>query len=274
MKPLVYTAPPGSVRSETCEVLFNALVAGMYRHLAVGASGRALAAKAGQFFQLLCPGQGSGNHTLRRPMSVYRIDRARNRIEFLYKVVGTGTRALAGLKAGDDLDLFGPLGRGFWLEDGWRHIVLLGRGAGLATLGPLAEAAIIRGMAVTAVVSAACPELVLSAEHLRKIGAEVIVATDNDGSSDPERVEALLRRLAADRGIDLIATCGSSRLQRLAQRLGRDLGIAGQVALEQAMACGIGMCFCCVRPFRVDGETQFLRVCHEGPVFDIQEALA
>ena len=60
----------------------------------------------------------------------------------------------------------------------------------------------------------------------------------------------------------------------LLKRLGAELGIPGQVALEQQMACGLGMCFCCVRSFEVAGEVEHRRVCREGPVFDLAEALS
>ena len=265
-------APQRPIQAAVCEVVFNRPLAGSYWHLSVAAI--TLAAAPGQFFQLLCPGQGRGSHLLRRPMSIYRIDRTHGRMEFLYKVIGIGTRGLAGLVAGDALDLFGPLGRGFQLEPSWQHVILLGRGCGIATLAPLAEAASARGIAVTAVLSVARPELAVSVDHLRAAGAEVTVVNDVDGSAAPERIEALLRRLAAERGSNLIAICGSNRLLQLVQRLGRELGIAGQVALEQPMACGIGVCFCCVQPFAVGGRTEFRRVCHDGPVFDVQEALA
>jgi len=255
-------------------VVFNQPIVGPYRHLSVAAPAVALGAMPGQFFQLLCPGQGQGSHVLRRPMSVYRIDRAHGRVEFLYKVVGTGTRRLAGLAPGDGLDLFGPLGRGFRLVPDWRHIILLGRGAGMATLAPLADAANISGIAVTAVLSVARPELAVSIDRLRGAGAEVTLVNDADGSAAPDRVERLLCQIVAERGSNFIATCGSNRLLQLVQRLGRELGIAGQVALEQPMACGVGMCFCCVRPFVLGGQTEYRRVCHEGPVFDVQQALA
>lgn len=266
--------PARPYRELSCEVNSNRALAGSYWHLSVSMPSPAPMVLPGQFFQLLCPGQGCGNHLLRRPMSVYRIDASHGRVEFLYKVVGVGTRALTSLATGDSLNVFGPLGRGFWLEPDWHHVILLGRGAGLATLAPLAEAAIARGMTVTAVLSTARPELAVSVEHLRAAGADVIVVNDADGSAAVEQVELLLRRLTAAHGSNLIATCGSERLLRLAQRLGHELGIAGQVALEQPMACGIGMCFCCVRPFSVDGQTITRRICHEGPVFDVREALA
>jgi dihydroorotate dehydrogenase electron transfer subunit len=267
-------AAPRSLRELDCEVVFNRALADSYWHLSVAMPAPAPTVMPGQFFQLLCPGQGSGNHLLRRPMSVYRILGNHGRVEFLYKVVGVGTHALTSLAAGGSINLFGPLGRGFRLQPDWRHVVLLGRGAGLATLAPLAEAAIAQGLTATAVLSTARPELAVSADHLRAAGAEVIVVNDADGSADVEQVELLLRRLTAEHGSNLIATCGSERLLRLVQRLGHELGIAGQVALEQPMACGIGMCFCCVRPFLVDGQTIMRRICLEGPVFDVQESLA
>ena len=72
-------------------------------------------------------------------------------MEFLYKVTGAGTRGLDTLKIGDRLDIMGPLGCGFTLDPKWRHVVAVGRGAGLATLGPLAQAAKQAGIGVTAV---------------------------------------------------------------------------------------------------------------------------
>lgn len=260
--------------SAACEVAFHRAVNDRYRHLAVSAPPAALKAAPGQFFQLLCPGQGEGTHLLRRPMSVYRVDREARRIEFLYKVTGVGTRGLAGLQPGERLEIFGPLGHGFRLDPSWRHVVLLGRGVGLATLAPLAEAARSQGMRVTAVLSVVRAEYAMSVERLRDSGARVVVVTDEDGSAEPAQVEARLRRLVENEGCDLIATCGSNRLLQLVRRLGRELGIAGQVALEQQMACGIGMCHCCVRLFRGANDIEPRRVCHDGPVFDVQETLS
>ena len=61
---------------------------------------------------------------------------------------------------------------------------------------------------------------------------------------------------------------------RIEQRLSQEHGIPGQVALEQQMACGLGMCFCCVREFRVHGTVVHRRVCWDGPVFDLLEAVS
>lgn len=262
------------IASARGEVVLHRAVNERYRHIAVAAPPAMLAAQPGQFFQLLCPGQGCGSHLLRRPMSVYRVDRQQGRIEFLYKVVGAGTRGLARLTAGERLDMVGPLGRGFRLESSWRRIVLLARGVGLATLAPLADAAAAAGIGVTAVLSADRRGHVMSVERFRDAGAEVVVVTDEEGTSEPAQIEQRVRGLVASQACDMIATCGSDRLLRLVRRLGVELGIAGRVALEQHMACGMGMCHCCVRVFEGSDGVETRRVCVEGPVFDVRETVS
>ena len=243
-----------------------------YKHLIVDASPKALAVKPGQFFNLLCPSPDEGELWLRRPQSVYRIDRARGRLEFLYKCVGRGTKGLATLKHGDDLNMVGPLGVGFSIDPGWKNVVVLGLGVGLATLAPISQLAGERGIGVTAILSARSSEFVMGGDLFAKVG-DVLSVLDTDGTSAVENVEAILTRLIADGKADAFYTCGSNRLFQLMKRLGKTHGIAGQIAMEQIMACGLGPCYVCVRTFEVNGKQELRRVCIEGPVFDLQEAL-
>jgi len=261
------------VVAELAEVIANDSVNAEYRHLVVGCSEEAANGVAGQFFQLLCPQPAGEQPFLRRPMSLYGTNLAKRQVEFLYKVTGAGTRGLNTLQSGDRLDIMGPLGAGFALDGGWRNIVAVGRGAGLATLAPLAQIARRNGTGVTAVFSARRPELVVSVDLFRGHGAEVIVVTDSESTSGPSNVERILRRLISEGRCDAFFTCGSSRLVRVQQRLAREFGLPGQVAMEQQMACGLGLCFCCVRDFNVQGEIVQRRVCWDGPVFDLMEAL-
>jgi dihydroorotate dehydrogenase electron transfer subunit len=258
---------------ERAEVLSNAAVNGEYRHLIVGCGGLAAGAAPGQFFQLLCPATPGNTPFFRRPMSVYGADPSKRQVEFLYKVTGSGTTGLAELAAGDRLDMMGPLGRGFVIDPAWKNIVAVGRGAGLATLAPLAQAAQAAGIAVTAVLSARRPDLMVSDALFRSRGASVLTVTDAEGTSGPAHVEGLLRGLIGQERCDAFFTCGSARLLRVQQRLAREFHLPGQVAMEQQMACGLGMCFCCVRDFNVGGEILHKRVCWDGPVFDLLEAL-
>ena len=257
-----------------CAVLSNLAVNAEYLHIVLDADAAQTAVEAGQFFHILCPGGGPNAPFFRRPMSVYRTDAAAGRIEFLYKIHGAGTRGLAALEAGDRLDMLGPLGVGFTLDPQWRNIVVLGRGVGLATLAPLAELAAAHGIGVTAVLSARTPAVLMSLDRFEAIGARVIGVTDTEGTSGPGRIERLIRGLIARGEADAFFTCGSNRLLLLLQRLGQEHGIPGQVAVEQQMACGLGMCFCCVREFRVRGAVVHRRVCWDGPVFDLQEAVS
>jgi dihydroorotate dehydrogenase electron transfer subunit len=155
-----------------------------------------------------------------------------------------------------------------------RHVLLVARGVGMATMAPLAESAQAAGARVTAILSARSPEFLMSNDYLKSVGAVTRAVYDADGSSDMPHVEAMITALHAEQPIDLLATCGSNRLLQLVKQLGARFGIPGQVALEQHMGCAIGMCFCCVRPFRTAEKVTYRRVCCEGPVFDVRETLS
>jgi dihydroorotate dehydrogenase electron transfer subunit len=120
---------------------------------------------------------------------------------------------------------------------------------GLATLAPLAEMAAFQAIGVTAILSARSRDLVMSVSRFAECGEQVHVVTDEDGSR-------------------------SNRLMLLMQRIAKAFAIPGQVAMEQQMACGLGMCFCCVRSFQGADGIEQRRVCSEGPVFALSEALS
>ena len=265
--------PPHIPAEETLtQVISNQWVNEEYKHLIITASPKALTVRPGQFFNILCPSPDDGDLWLRRPQSIYRIDRKNRRLEFLYKCVGRGTRGMATFEPGDDCNIVGPLGIGFSLKPEWKHIVVLGRGVGLATMGPISQLAAENGVKVTAILSARSPELVMADDLFSQVG-DVIRVLDTDGTSAVENVEAILNRLIAQKRADAFYTCGSNRLMHLMKVLGKKHGIPGQVAMEQIMACGIGPCYVCVRTFEVSGHKELRRVCIEGPVFDLQECV-
>ncbi|MCH8917471.1 MAG: dihydroorotate dehydrogenase electron transfer subunit [Alphaproteobacteria bacterium] len=261
------------VEETLTEVVANDWVNDEYKHLVVTASPKALAVKPGQFFHVLCPSPDQGDLWFRRPQSIYAIDKDAGRLEFLYKCVGRGTHGLATMGPGDKCNIVGPLGIGFSLEPQWKNIVVLGRGVGLATMAPISQLAGERGVGVTAILSARNASYLLSREKFAAIGAAIVPVIDTDGTSAVENVEAILRALIDDGKADAFFTCGSNRLFQVMRRLGKEFGIPGQIAMEQIMACGLGPCYVCVKTFEVDGQKVLRRVCVEGPVFDIQEAL-
>ena len=254
-------------------VVANDWVNPEYKRLVVKVHEHALTAYAGQMFHLLCPSPDGAEVWMRRPMSVYRVDRENGQVEFLYKVSGRGTRGMATLEPGDEFNIAGPLGVGFKLQPEWKNIVVLGRGVGLATLAPLSQLAAENHVGVTAILSARNPDVLMSQDFFAELGATTISVFDSDGTSAVENVEKILEGLIADGKADAFFTCGSSRLLRLMQRLGKKHGVPGQVAMEQIMVCGMGACYVCVRTFEVDGVKTLKRVCRDGPVFNMQQAV-
>ncbi len=254
-------------------IVANDWVNDEYKHLVLDVPAAAVTAGAGQFFNLLCPSPDDLELWVRRPMSIYARREQAGRLEFLYKCEGRGTLGLAQMGAGEDLNMVGPLGHGFELDPAWKSIVVLGRGVGLATLAPLSQLAAENGVGVTALLSARNESLAMSGELFEAMGAEVVSLLDTDGTSSLENVEATLVDLIEAGRADAFFTCGSDRLLFLMKRLGSEHNVPGQVAIEQAMACGLGPCYICVKTFEVDGELVLRRVCREGPVFDMQEAV-
>lgn len=255
------------------EVVSNDWVNKEYKLVVLKVHDHALRTYAGQMFHLLCPSPDGAEVWMRRPMSVYRVDKANGQIEFLYKVEGRGTRGMATLRAGDDFNVAGPLGNGFHLDFGWKNIVVLGRGVGLATLAPLSQLAADKDVGVTAILSARNPDVVMSKDMFDDLGAKTITVLDSDNTSTVDNVEKILTNLIVARKADAFFTCGSNRLLKLMQRIGKEHHIPGQVAMEQIMVCGFGACYVCMRTFMVDGVKVLRRVCRDGPVFNMQEAV-
>lgn len=268
---MVMANPPRRISREVGTVVSNEWASSRYKHLVVHTPRDTAGAIAGQFFYLRC--SSGAVPLMRRPMSIYRIDRDKQEVHFLYLVKGEGTHLLANMKEGDGLDLLGPLGNEFKLDEPWSTILILARGVGLATLANLVELALGKGIQTIAVLSARTREDVLSADYMRSFGAKVHIVTEEDGNSDVDSVRQLVESLVIEHSVDAVFTCGSKRLTKLLQDVSNRFHIPGQVALEENMGCAMGVCFCCVRPFRRDGQTKYLRVCREGPVFALSEVI-
>lgn len=251
------------VGAHICSVVEHRWVNERYKYLRLACPAPlASVTAAGQFYQLACPVSEAEAPFLRRPMSVYGIGPEPERIEFLYHVKGLGTRALERLQPEETLTMIGPLGVGFSFSPQWKRVLLVARGVGLATMAPLVPLAARAGVGITAVLSARSPADLMRDAFLRGASAEVHAVFDSDGSSAVEKVQPLLERLLAQKP-DMAYTCGSNRLLALLQKL----GARGEVALEQQMACAMGVCLSCVRLFNEDSGKIFRRVCCEGPVF-------
>ncbi|MFS0689368.1 dihydroorotate dehydrogenase electron transfer subunit [Sporosarcina sp. 179-K 8C2 HS] len=251
-------------------ILSNVQVSARYWHMVVSAPGLVNRIQPGQFFNILCE---TTFPFLRRPFSIYRINKEEETIEFLYLVQGDGTKKMTEFKAGEKVDVFGPLGVGFTLEKDWETVLLLARGVGIATLAALAQEASNQNKKCIAILSARSHNDLLATETLQGLGAEVYKVTEEDGNSGVEYVEQLIENILAEQRVDAGFTCGSKRLSKLLQAVTRKYIIPSQIALEEHMACGMGACFACVCDIRSENATQSVRVCTEGPVFDLDKVV-
>lgn len=264
-----------AVAAHRCKVEEHRWVNDRYKYLRLSADADlAGATRPGQFYQLRCPATNDLQPFLLRPMSVYGVGPQAGAIEFLYNVAGVGTRALSDLPVGGQMDIVGPLGNTFALEAGFSRIMVVARGVGLATMAPLLQHAAKAGVQITAVMSARAPKDLMRDEFLRGAQADVHCVYDSDGTSAVPAVDTLIRGLLDARHHDAVYTCGSHRILMMLQHLLRDYPqTRGEVAMEQRMACGMGVCLSCVRLFDQDGDKNFLRVCREGPVFPIRDVV-
>lgn len=236
-------------------------------------------ARPGQFVHVRCG--DSYDPLLRRPISLHRINPATGEICLLYRVVGRGTKRLSTVKAGETLDVLGPLGNGFNLDTTAvsQESVLLGGGIGAAPLLALAEELVRLDRSVTAVLGAASSADLLAVDAFRSLGIKVIVSTD-DGSEGcrgtvVDAFREWLRHQGQDTGITAFA-CGPHPMIKALQRLSMKENINLQVALEERMGCGLGGCLSCVCRVKEGSSVsgwKYARVCQEGPVFKGEEVL-
>ncbi|TBL69412.1 dihydroorotate dehydrogenase electron transfer subunit [Paenibacillus thalictri] len=228
--------------------------------------------RPGQFFNVRCADEYFP--LLRRPFSIYRINKDNQTLEFLYLVKGIGTQRLTELKAGGQADIFGPLGQGFSFNVQSGTILMLARGVGIATLAALAQEAAERGIQSVAILSARTRNDLLAAETLQGFGAQIYVVTEEEGTSGVEHVRALLERIMSEREISAAYTCGSRRLSRLLQEMTAEKHIFAEIALEENMGCAMGVCFACVCDIHdAEGVARTVRVCKEGPVFPLEQVV-
>ncbi len=207
----------------------------------------------GQFVQVQVPG-----FFLRRPISVSEVT-AENRLVLIYRTVGGGTEALAGMREGEVLDVFGPLGNGFPLLES--DVVLVGGGVGIPPLAETAKRYVKNGHHVTAVLGYASKEQMFALEAFEKAGAQVIVATMDGSAGTKGTVMDAIREHHVSADLPVLA-CGPKGM------LGAVCGYFrhGCISMEERMACGIGACMGCVVRTPEGGS---LRVCKDGPVFEI-----
>jgi dihydroorotate dehydrogenase electron transfer subunit len=262
----VSPARPVQVRGEVLSVK----AVGCYHSMTLVASGIAEGARAGQFVSVAVGGP-DGPLICRRAFSIYQV-RERGTfggtVEFVFSVAGKGTAWLAARRPHDVVDVVGPLGRPFGLPRGPANALLVGGGYGSAPLFALAEALRGRGCRVDFLLGAATADRLFGALDAKRMAASVAFTTDDGSYGFAGRVSDLLMEQVDRTRAEVIYACGPMPMLAAVTRVAVAAQLPVQVAVEESMACGIGVCMTCVLPVvGDDGLTRMSRSCLDGPVF-------
>jgi dihydroorotate dehydrogenase electron transfer subunit len=239
-----------------------------YHAITIVAPGIAARFKPGQFVAVAVGGQDT-SMLLRRAFSIHdvRPDHG-GTVEFVFAVSGLGTRWLAERRARDVLDLTGPLGRPFPVPRDPVSCLLVGGGYGSAPLFALAGRLRARRCSVDFLLGAASGDRVFGALTARRTGRSATITTVDGSLGVRGIVTDMLGQVIHEARTDVIYACGPMPMLRQVTALARRYDIPVQVAVEESMACGIGVCMTCVLPvIGSDGITRMVRSCVDGPVF-------
>ena len=257
---------------EKCRILDHKRVATNHFKLTITSTYIALHAQPGQFVNVRV--SDGYDPLLRRPLSIHRVAREHKTFELLYEVVGKGTELLSKFKIGDELDILGPLGTGFTINEDKKFAILVGGGMGVAPLLALAEEVRNKDhQKIIAIIGANTANCLLAESDLKATTDQVICATDDGSFGRKGFVSDVLlgfinNKLATrDWGLATIYACGPKAMLRAISEIAWQKKIDCQISMEARMACGIGTCLGCV----IKTKNGYKKVCDDGPVFDASE---
>jgi dihydroorotate dehydrogenase electron transfer subunit len=238
----------------------------------------ARAIRPGQFLMLRLPGHS--DPLLGRPFALYDtvLDEREEpvAVDVVYLVVGKLTGLLAALRAGDRVEVWGPLGNGFPDYDGTDHLALVAGGIGqtpflahvrdlLGTRGYGGRPVRRRVQRVSLYYGVRTADLAAGVEDFRAAGAAVYLASDDGSLGFHGFVTQLLETHPPPRRL---VGCGPEPMLHTLAKLAARWNVPCDVSLETPMACGVGICFSCVTRVRTAEGWDYRRVCVDGPVFD------
>jgi dihydroorotate dehydrogenase electron transfer subunit len=262
--------PPQWRTPQVCGELVAARRVGAYHHLTFVAPGVAELARPGQFVAVAVGGDTSAN-LLRRCFSIHQVSPGGVRggtVDVVVAAKGPGTRWLTSLSTHSEVNIIGPLGQGFPLPTDPVPCVLVGGGYGSAPLFWLAAALRERGCHVEMVLGAATSEQLFGVADARLAADGVTVTTDDGSMGTKGWVSEVLPEVIRRSNAEVVYGCGPMAMLRSVTEIAGEAGAVAQVAVEESMACGIGVCMTCVMPVKgEDGVTRMVRSCAEGPVF-------
>lgn len=219
-------------------------------------------AKPGQFVALYSK---DGAKILPRPISICEIHSDEGTIRLVYRIAGEGTREFSKLKVGDHIEVMGPLGNGFRMENN-KKAILIGGGIGIPPMLELAK----QLDCDKSVVLGYRDEIFMAEDFESR--ADVYMASEDGKHGVKGNVINAIEEY--DIQGDIIYACGPTPMLKAIKEYAEKKGIKAQISMEERMACGIGACLACVcksKDIDEHSNSHTKRVCKDGPVFDARE---
>ncbi|HWH31862.1 MAG TPA: dihydroorotate dehydrogenase electron transfer subunit [Egibacteraceae bacterium] len=250
-----------------CEVLATRRV-GAYQSITFVAPEMAERAAPGQFISIAVDAAGT---LLRRPFSIFSVSQHgpwAGTVEVVFDVIGPGTKWLAERSKHDVVDVVGPLGKPFPLPAQPVSCLLVGGGYGAAPLLYLAGVLQQGGFRTDIILGAKSQDRIFNAIEAKRLSATAQFTTEDGTLGTQGRVTDVMDRVIEQARTGVIYACGPMPMLAAVAHVARRHRIPSQVAVEEAMACGVGVCWTCVLPYAKKDGVQNLRACVDGPVFN------
>ena len=252
------------------EIISNKRV-GAYHHMVFAAGEMASSARPGNFVAISVGG-ASSSMILRRAFAIYRAsDRGQygGTIELVIAPHGQGSRWLTSLDIHDRVNMVGPLGTHFGIPTEPVSALLVGGGYGSAPLFGLAEVLKERGCRVDMVLGASVAGKIYAPLEGKRSVNSLTVTTEDGSAGVKGRVTDVLPSLIEKNQSEIIYSCGPMGMLQAVEEVSQKHQTMHQCAVEESMACGIGICMTCVLPVKDEnGIIKMTRSCIDGPVMD------
>lgn len=254
----------------TATILSNKRV-GAYHQILLSIGDLASVCRPGNFVAIAVGGESS-KMILRRAFAISRITHGSasgGAMELIVAPHGSGSRWLCAQPEGTDIDIVAPLGKAFGIPTSPVNALLVGGGYGSAPLFGLAEVLKARGCRVDMLLGASTGSKIYAPLEGKRSASTLKIYTEDGSMGERGRVTAPISALIEQGSIDVIYSCGPMSMLRAISVLTNGTDVVHQCAVEESMACGIGICMTCVLPVKgEDGTVSMLRSCIDGPVMD------
>lgn len=210
---------------------------------------------------------------LRRPISIYNLNKDEGTLEFIFQIKGEGTKLLSEREVGDLIDILGPLGMGTFKISNYENIAVIGGGIGVFPLYELSKEAIEDGKNVDIYLGFRSKEYVVLEKEFEKVSNKLIITTDDGTYGEKGFAINKFEEDLKTKDIDCIYACGPLPMLKAIRKLAIEKNIPCQISLEERMGCGIGVCLgCAVKTARSTNENpEYWHVCKGGPVFNAKD---